>query len=108
MLTIALSSCEGWYHFGCVGLKSGDPRLEPNAEFMCPPCEVSRCVAHAGRPRSSTRSLIPVQCSEIREQRRAVRYKDAAWRRSRSRRFARVAWGRRTMISRIDHKALYM
>ncbi|CDO70496.1 hypothetical protein BN946_scf184569.g39 [Trametes cinnabarina] len=39
--SISEESCEAWYHFGCVGLEIGDPRLEPDAEFFCPPCESS-------------------------------------------------------------------
>ncbi|KAI0720707.1 hypothetical protein C8T65DRAFT_735657 [Cerioporus squamosus] len=54
---VACDHCQGWYHFGCVGLTKGDPRLEPEAEFVCPPCESS---------------------SEIREQRRSVRFQEAA------------------------------
>ncbi|TFK89036.1 hypothetical protein K466DRAFT_585009 [Polyporus arcularius HHB13444] len=54
---VACDFCQGWYHFGCVGLTKGDPRLDPDAEFVCPPCESS---------------------SEIREQRRSVRFQEAA------------------------------
>ncbi|KAI0760165.1 hypothetical protein C8Q74DRAFT_206400 [Fomes fomentarius] len=54
---VQCDACEGWYHFGCVGLTPDDPRLEPDAEFICPPCESS---------------------SEACEQRRNVRFQAAA------------------------------
>ncbi|RPD75503.1 hypothetical protein L226DRAFT_534411 [Lentinus tigrinus ALCF2SS1-7] len=41
--------CEGWYHFGCVGMTKGDPRLEPDAEFICPPCESSSDICEQRR-----------------------------------------------------------
>ncbi|KAI0366798.1 hypothetical protein BV20DRAFT_620340 [Pilatotrama ljubarskyi] len=41
---VQCDNCEGWYHFGCVGLAMGDPRLEPDAEFICPPCETSEAI----------------------------------------------------------------
>ncbi|KAI0942119.1 hypothetical protein AcV7_002641 [Taiwanofungus camphoratus] len=39
---VQCDNCDAWYHFGCVGLTTGDPRLEANAEFICPVCEVSQ------------------------------------------------------------------
>ncbi|KAI8969406.1 hypothetical protein BD414DRAFT_541171 [Trametes punicea] len=54
---VQCDSCEGWYHFGCVGLRLGDPRLEPDAQFLCPPCESSEM---------------------IREQRQHLRFQEAA------------------------------
>ncbi|KAI9063780.1 hypothetical protein FKP32DRAFT_1676207 [Trametes sanguinea] len=54
---IQCDNCEAWYHFGCVGLQMGDPRLEPDAEFFCPPCESS---------------------DAAREQRQNLRFKEAA------------------------------
>ncbi|KAI0676496.1 hypothetical protein C8Q78DRAFT_1073304 [Trametes maxima] len=54
---VQCDSCEGWYHFGCVGLQVDDPRLEPNAEFICPPCGTS---------------------DAIRAQRQGLRFKEAA------------------------------
>lgn len=60
-------SCEGWYHFGCVGLTKGDPRLEPDAQFICPPCNSSRCVFRS-IVRPLLRSLMSVfVTSDIRE-----------------------------------------
>ncbi|GBE83988.1 predicted protein [Sparassis crispa] len=39
---VQCDNCDAWYHFGCVGLAAGDPRLDPDASFHCPPCESSR------------------------------------------------------------------
>ncbi|EJF55883.1 hypothetical protein DICSQDRAFT_141680 [Dichomitus squalens LYAD-421 SS1] len=41
---VQCDNCEGWYHFGCVGIITGDPRLDPSAQFYCPPCETSEAV----------------------------------------------------------------
>ncbi|KIK68501.1 hypothetical protein GYMLUDRAFT_720901 [Collybiopsis luxurians FD-317 M1] len=30
--------CEHWYHCGCVGFSSDDPKLEKMRTFKCPPC----------------------------------------------------------------------
>ncbi|KAI0326140.1 hypothetical protein GY45DRAFT_1374166 [Cubamyces sp. BRFM 1775] len=54
---VQCDNCEAWYHFGCVGLRIGDPRLEPDAQFICPPCESSEA---------------------IREQRQGLRFQEAA------------------------------
>ncbi|KAJ8502319.1 hypothetical protein ONZ51_g61 [Trametes cubensis] len=54
---VQCDNCEAWYHFGCVGLHTGDPRLEPDAQFVCPPCESSEA---------------------IREQRQGLRFQEAA------------------------------
>ncbi|OSD01461.1 hypothetical protein PYCCODRAFT_1468631 [Trametes coccinea BRFM310] len=54
---IQCDNCEAWYHFGCVGLQIGDTRLEPDAEFICPPCESS---------------------DAAREQRQNIRFQEAA------------------------------
>ncbi|KAI1788627.1 hypothetical protein LXA43DRAFT_629580 [Ganoderma leucocontextum] len=54
---IQCDNCEGWYHFGCVGIRPGDPCLDPDAAFLCPPCENSKAA---------------------REQRREVRFQAAA------------------------------
>ncbi|KAH7910258.1 hypothetical protein BJ138DRAFT_1114242 [Hygrophoropsis aurantiaca] len=37
---IQCDSCELWYHFGCVGIERNDPRLEQDASFVCPTCNV--------------------------------------------------------------------
>ncbi|KAM5533389.1 hypothetical protein V8D89_012939 [Ganoderma adspersum] len=57
---IQCDNCEGWYHFGCVGIRPGDPCLDPDAAFLCPPCE-----------NSDVRRV-------AREQRRDVRFQAAA------------------------------
>ncbi|KAI0631067.1 hypothetical protein C8Q77DRAFT_1062283 [Trametes polyzona] len=54
---VQCDSCDAWYHFGCVGLLTNDPRLEPDAEFICPPCESS---------------------AANREQRQGLKFKEAA------------------------------
>ncbi|KAI0349707.1 hypothetical protein OH77DRAFT_1525484 [Trametes cingulata] len=41
---VQCDNCEGWYHFGCVGLAMDDPRLDPDADFICPPCETSEAI----------------------------------------------------------------
>nr|VWO94510.1 N/A [Ganoderma boninense] len=58
---IQCDNCEGWYHFACVGIRPGDPRLDPDAAFLCPPCEHSDGVQRVAR-----------------EQRREVRFQAAA------------------------------
>ncbi|KAG1753649.1 uncharacterized protein EDB91DRAFT_1099114 [Suillus paluster] len=35
---VQCDNCDLWYHFGCVGIGEGDPRLEPESVFICPPC----------------------------------------------------------------------
>ncbi|KAI9567594.1 hypothetical protein HD554DRAFT_2039595 [Boletus coccyginus] len=30
--------CDKWYHYGCVAIESGDPRLAPGVLFICPTC----------------------------------------------------------------------
>ncbi|KJA25601.1 hypothetical protein HYPSUDRAFT_37645 [Hypholoma sublateritium FD-334 SS-4] len=31
--------CSDWYHIGCVGVGSNDPRLDDSRQYKCPPCE---------------------------------------------------------------------
>jgi len=38
---VQCDNCDLWYHFECVGIVEGDPRLEAEATFICPPCCVS-------------------------------------------------------------------
>ncbi|KAF8137266.1 hypothetical protein EV363DRAFT_655923 [Boletus edulis] len=35
---IQCDNCDKWYHYGCVTVESGDPRLEPGVMFICPTC----------------------------------------------------------------------
>jgi hypothetical protein len=38
ILTLSPSRCYFWYHYGCVGIKPGDPMAEDQEMFTCPPC----------------------------------------------------------------------
>ncbi|KAI6107604.1 hypothetical protein EDD17DRAFT_1465830, partial [Pisolithus thermaeus] len=35
---IQCDNCDMWYHYGCVGVKKHDPRLDSEAAFICPLC----------------------------------------------------------------------
>ncbi|KAG9313609.1 hypothetical protein JVU11DRAFT_5939 [Chiua virens] len=35
---IQCDNCDEWYHYGCVGIVAGDPRLGLGAYFGCPEC----------------------------------------------------------------------
>ncbi|KAH0835864.1 hypothetical protein J3R83DRAFT_9738 [Lanmaoa asiatica] len=35
---IQCDNCDMWFHYGCVAIESGDPRLELDALFICPTC----------------------------------------------------------------------
>ncbi|KAH7922755.1 hypothetical protein BV22DRAFT_634912 [Leucogyrophana mollusca] len=37
---IQCDNCELWYHYGCVAIGRGDPRLKGGVVFICPPCNV--------------------------------------------------------------------
>ncbi|KAI0070108.1 hypothetical protein K474DRAFT_914436 [Panus rudis PR-1116 ss-1] len=39
--SIGCDGCGAWYHVGCVGISQGDKRLDPDAQYHCPPCEAS-------------------------------------------------------------------
>lgn len=38
-VTDGRGSCDMWYHYGCVAVESGDPRLQPKVLFICPTCQ---------------------------------------------------------------------
>ncbi|KAH9944561.1 uncharacterized protein BXZ73DRAFT_97040 [Epithele typhae] len=44
---VACDNCNGWYHYGCVGLVEDDPRAED--DWHCPPCETSEEVQELRR-----------------------------------------------------------
>ncbi|KZT25726.1 hypothetical protein NEOLEDRAFT_1064434, partial [Neolentinus lepideus HHB14362 ss-1] len=35
---VQCDNCDVFYHYGCVGIEKGDPRLQPVGLFLCPPC----------------------------------------------------------------------
>ncbi|KAF8491108.1 hypothetical protein JB92DRAFT_1281793 [Gautieria morchelliformis] len=36
---IQCNRCDLWYHWGCVGIRDDDPRLQDDADFACPLCQ---------------------------------------------------------------------
>jgi len=56
---VQCDNCDAWYHFGCVGLTADDPRLQEDALFMCPPCEVSQ----RQRERKYSKSVHDAACA---------------------------------------------
>jgi len=46
---IQCDNCERWYHYGCVGIVSGDLRLEEDEQFICPPFHHEPAARHTLR-----------------------------------------------------------
>ncbi|OCH85778.1 hypothetical protein OBBRIDRAFT_838702 [Obba rivulosa] len=38
---VQCDNCKAWYHVKCVGMKAGDPCLQTDDEYYCPPCHRS-------------------------------------------------------------------
>ncbi|KAF9219489.1 hypothetical protein BS17DRAFT_419157 [Gyrodon lividus] len=43
-----------WYHYGCVGIEPEDPRVEPEAVFICPVCHIQTAKRQTLRKRDDT------------------------------------------------------
>ncbi|KII87569.1 hypothetical protein PLICRDRAFT_639769 [Plicaturopsis crispa FD-325 SS-3] len=48
---IQCDKCDSWYHYGCVGIVLGDPRLRADSTemFVCPPCDSGVVNGNKGR-----------------------------------------------------------
>ncbi|KAI6106923.1 hypothetical protein EDD16DRAFT_1624841 [Pisolithus croceorrhizus] len=51
---IQCDNCDMWYHYGCVGVKKHDPRLDSEAAFICPLCFVQIARRQTLRNRTET------------------------------------------------------
>ncbi len=58
--TIGCESCPGWFHFGCVGVRKGDPEVEdPDFPYDCPRCRRIKVRGTPGRGRGRGKRSTP-------------------------------------------------